>query len=545
MQEEQSEKATRLGKISASGSLYLFLGRILSTIISAIGTIILGSLILQSDYGLFTIALIPLSTIVLFQDWGITYAISRQCAQYRANHKENELQKTIIAGFSFTIAMAVLLTVISILTANYIASVVFNQPSAALLMIVSSTSILSSTFFGISQSIFVGFENMKMMSLISLLQALVQCVTAPVLVILGYGALGAMIGYVSTSIVGGTLSVLIFYLLIYRKLPKSEFNSKDLISTLKPMLRYGVPLSVGTILAGLLIQFNFFTMAAFVKDLTLIGNYKIATNFTVILTFFTFPISTVLFPTFSKINPIKEIGLLRTLFSSSIKYTALIIVPAAMLLMVLSTPIIGALYGGKWPYAPEFLSYLVLINLLVCLGTTTASAFFSALGETKLMLLTNIIYLLTGLPLAVILIPWAGITGMIIGPILAGLPSLALSLYMAQKKFSSKVHYPSSAKIFLASLLSAVIAYLILTALAFSYWIQLGVGLIVFLAMYLSFISLFGALTRCDIVNLRTMFGGFGLVSKVLVIPLALIERLLNIRLLVVTRLRKRTDLLV
>jgi O-antigen/teichoic acid export membrane protein len=294
MQKETSDKATRIGKISASGSLYLFIGRILSTIISAIGTIILGALILQSDYGLYTVALIPITTILLFGDWGISFAISRQCAQCRANHNEGELRKTILAGFTFEMAIGILLTAISILTANFIASSVFNQPASSFLMIVASATILSTGIFGISQSIFVGFEKMKILSLTALLQAIVQCVVAPVLVIMGYGALGAMIGYVLTSIAGGVVSISIFYFFFYRKLPQGKVRFSDILETLKPLLRYGIPIAVGSILGGLLIRFNFFIMASYVNDLTLIGNYKTATNFAILLTFFTFPITLIL-----------------------------------------------------------------------------------------------------------------------------------------------------------------------------------------------------------------------------------------------------------
>jgi len=61
----------RMGKDSASGSLQLFIGKTVSTVITAVGTIILGILIHEADYGLYAIALIPAATIGLFQDWGV------------------------------------------------------------------------------------------------------------------------------------------------------------------------------------------------------------------------------------------------------------------------------------------------------------------------------------------------------------------------------------------------------------------------------------------------------------------------------------------
>jgi len=524
MEKESSDKVAEIGKISASGSFYLFAGRIASTVIAAIGTIILGLLILESDYGLFAVALIPSATFLLFQDWGVGPAITRQCAQFRANKNEGNLRKTIVAGLTFEIATALFLSVISILTATYIATSVFGQPSSAFLMVIASISILSASVFTVIQSIFVGFDRMKLIALVSIIQAIVQSVTAPVLVILGYGALGAMIGFVLTSVVGCLISAVLLYALIFKKIPHVTINKSDLSKTLKPLLRYGIPLAIGGILAGLLIQFNSLLMASYIKDLSLIGNYKVSTNFAILLAFFTVPINTVLFPAFSKLDPKKELDLVKTVFSSSIKYTALLLVPATMILIVLSTPIIGALYGDKWAIAPQFLALGVLTNLLSCFGALTVMNFASGLGDTKIVLKLTIIQLAVGVPLALILIPLAGINGMIIGLLISSIPGLFIYLYLAWKKYGVKIDYGSSAKIFLSSLLSATAVYAFLTIFHLSDWIKLGLGLLLFMIIYLPSISLIGTLKQNDINNLRAMFHGLGIISKIIDIPLKLVE---------------------
>jgi hypothetical protein len=62
------DKALEMGRTSAVGSFHLFFGKSISTVIMAIGTIIMGAIILDGDYGLFTIAMIPATTLLLFQD---------------------------------------------------------------------------------------------------------------------------------------------------------------------------------------------------------------------------------------------------------------------------------------------------------------------------------------------------------------------------------------------------------------------------------------------------------------------------------------------
>jgi O-antigen/teichoic acid export membrane protein len=527
MEDDAPSKAVQIGKVSASGSIYLFAGRIASTVIAAIGTIILGLLIAEGDYGLYAIALIPSTTLLLFQDWGIGSAITRKCAQCRANQSERDLRKTILAGLTFEITIALILTTISILTANFLATTVFEQPKSAFLMVVASTSILSIAVFTVIQNVFVGFDRMKLIALVSILQAIVQSIIAPVLIFLGYGALGAMIGFVLTAATGSIVSLILLYFFIYKKLERVKISRIDMMETLKPLIRYGIPLAIGTLLAGLLTQFSSFLMATYVKDLTMIGNYKIALNFSVLLGFFTVPISTVLFPAFSKLDPKKELSVIRSVFSTSVKYAALILVPATMILVVLSNPIITALYGNKWANAPGFLTLSILINLFSCLGYLTVANFASGLGDTKIVLKMNIVQLLFGIPLALILIPLAGISGMIIGALISGIPCLFIYLYLAWKKYGTKIDFVSSAKIFLSSLLSAVVTYLVLDAIPFMAWVDLVVGAVVFIAIYLTSVSLLGAIKQTDIDNLRSMFVGLGFVSKILEIPLGLIEKII------------------
>ena len=47
--------------------------------------------------------------------------------------------------------------------------------------------------------------------------------------------------------------------------------------------------------------------------------------------------------------------LLNTVFTTSVKYTAFLLVPATLAIMVLATPLIGTVYADKWLNAPLFL----------------------------------------------------------------------------------------------------------------------------------------------------------------------------------------------
>ena len=64
------EKAFEMGKSSARGSFHLLIGVVTSTVIMAVGGIVLTRLMSPAEYGLYGVALIPSHMMMLFRDWG-------------------------------------------------------------------------------------------------------------------------------------------------------------------------------------------------------------------------------------------------------------------------------------------------------------------------------------------------------------------------------------------------------------------------------------------------------------------------------------------
>lgn len=135
------DKALNMAKVSASGGLKLFIGRIASTVITALGTILLTILISEGDYGIYAVALIPATTVLLFQDWGVGSAMTKYSATYRSLNKEGELRRIIAAGFTFEAMTGLILTAFSLLTAGFVASSVFGKPETALIIVIASISV--------------------------------------------------------------------------------------------------------------------------------------------------------------------------------------------------------------------------------------------------------------------------------------------------------------------------------------------------------------------------------------------------------------------
>ena len=155
------DKALKMGKDSATSSFQLFIARILSTVILAISAITVGIFIEDVDYGLYVIALIPATTFLLFQDWGVGAALTKYCAQYRTLKEEEKLRRTVVAGLTFAVVIGLALTLALFVLSGYIASIL-GEPESASLIAIASISIFFTGITVAPRAVFIGFERMDL-----------------------------------------------------------------------------------------------------------------------------------------------------------------------------------------------------------------------------------------------------------------------------------------------------------------------------------------------------------------------------------------------
>ncbi len=521
------EEALVMGKASARGGLRLFIGTAASNVIMAVGTIVLARLLSTAEYGLYAVAMTPALLFTLFRDWGMDSAITKYIAHFRVSESEEDAREIVVAGVIFEAVAGLVLCLLLVFLSGFIASAI-HRPEAAHFISVISVTVFSGSLLTVAQSSFVGFERMGFSSITTVSQAIVKSVASPLLVILGFGVLGPVLGYTLSFVASAAVGLALLYFLLFRNLKRANIHRKSIRSTLRIMLHYGVPLSIAAILEGFLGQFYGFMMVIYVSDNTVVGNFQIATTFAVLLTFFAYPIQTVLFPAFAKLNSRNDQELLRTVFKSSVKYSSMFLVPATAALMVLSQPVIYTLFGEKWIYAPLFLTVYVVSYIFQGLGNLSIGGFLRGLGQTRTLLMLDLVSQLVGIPLAFMLIPTLGMMGVIAGPILASIPSVFLGFYWIWKNYSITADWGCSAKILAASAVAAGATYVSLTFFHTAAFLRLIAGGLVFLLVFIVLAPSIGAIAKSDTINLKSMFSGLGLISRITGIFLNVVEKVAN-----------------
>jgi O-antigen/teichoic acid export membrane protein len=532
------DKASGMARTSAAGSFKLFIGIAISSILTAVSVIIVTNLLGPDNWGIVAASLIYPSLLTLFKDWGIHSAMVKYLAQYKSEDRPQNVKNVMVAGLLFQLITGVVLTLITFLLADVMAARLetanYSQAAIKPLIEVASFTILADSFLKISQSTFVGLERMEFHSLTTILNSGIRCFLAPLLVILGYNLLGALQGQVVAQLSAGIIGLVIFLVFFLRKQLKAELGELHLKTTLKTMLRYGLPLSVSAIAAGFLPQFYRDLLTQSLVDYSgPLGNFDAAFNFTVVITFFTFPIGTVLLPAFSKLKSKGEENILRVVFRSSVKYAALLTIPVTLMVMVLSEPLVLAVYGTKYSQAPFFLALYCSIFLYSGIGNLSLGGFLNGQGKTYVTMRLAFLSLGLGLFFGWILIPLFGVVGLIVATTTTSFPSIVTGLWWIKKNYGATIDWKASAKIFLASLIAAAVTYLLLLQFNASTRVQwlteAVVGGGVFLIVYLVAAPLIRAVDKNDVNRLRGMLSGLGPFSYVFNIPLRIIEKLSSI----------------
>jgi len=522
----ERDKALRVAKEAVKGSLFIFAGNTSSTIILTISSIIMARLLGPSDYGLFSVALIAPSLMLLFTDFGVSPALTRFTARLRTEGKSESVGSLIRTGLIFQLAMSILISLMTFLLADVLATYLLNRPDMGFLVKLSSLVIIGNALIRASNSVFMGLDETDKAALVSIARAAVKAIFAPTLIVLGFNIVGALVGHILGYLVAGAIGAILAI-----KLSKHQnYNSEDdqgVIQNLFPMIKYGTPLYASTLVISLLSQYQSIILAKLASNAE-IGNYSVVSRFSSAIALLTMPISTVLFPAFSKLNPTTDMQELRGVFKNSLKYTLLLIIPASTFIAVSSKELISLFYGSDYTKASLYLM-LYSITFLYLGFSLVLRSFFNGIGRTDISLKATLIQLPAILVLTPTLTWLYKVPGFIYALIISSTPPLAYLAWMAHRRYDLQLNLGSIARICAASLISSTPTIAITLCFHSSPLIKVTLGAITFVISYLTVIPITRAIRHEDVDNIELITKDIKLVSKLSRIALSYEEKILSI----------------
>jgi len=494
---------------SAHGSLVLLIGQIITAAISTITVIWMARILGPTSYGQYTIALLPISIALLFQDLGMNTALTRFCALYRYERRTQDLRTVVVTGLLFSVATSIIISAALYILAGPIATGFLKRPEVTPLVQASALAVLGAGgLLTTIQAILVGYELMGLRSFTQILWSITRTAFTVGLLLIGMGAFGAVLAFTASQLVAGLLGVLLIFIFIKFEAGKPSLSW----AMMKEFLSYGIPVSISSLIGGILNQLYNSIMVIYVAT-DLIGNYGAAVNFGVLVGFFTFPIATTLFPLFSKFKPGDP--QLKSIFRMAVRYTAMITLPVVMVIIVISGPLTQLIYGADYPYVAVYLNLYILAYAFEGLGGLSLGNAIVGIGQSKISLRSSILTFILGASLVLLLGPTYGMVGILLTMIIAPRAGWLYQIIWARRNTELTVDWSSTARIYATSLLAAIIAYLLIYVPKLRGWPALLVGGLTYLVVYLFGLPLSGALKRSDVDQFEALVDELGPLGRI------------------------------
>jgi O-antigen/teichoic acid export membrane protein len=416
---EASKTMSGMGEIakrSVTGTLILSLGNLVSTAINAVSIILIARMLGPSQYGLYTLALVIPGLLQNFIDFGVGSAVIRYSAYYNSMGKVEEARRFTANGIRFLWLTAMGFAGLNFVLAGTLSALLLHRPDLANYVRLMSLSVLGNGIFQTAITAVLGWMRMDISSLSQIMQSIVRLLVSPLLILIGFGVFGALTGQVASVLFGGVFGTVLLYTSRLRG-PKGVVAG-SFASDSKAMLRFGLPLYVGTLITGLATYYVTIILALIVDNATF-GFYQAALNFLVPVNFISAALVNSLFPAFASVDGVG--GDRQEAFRLSYKFVAFLLTPLLLFMVSASSPLVVTLYGSSFAASVYYLRLLALAYLPIAFGYSVHSAFFNGFGRTKLTMLMNssgAISLLVCAPLFAITFR-LGVTGLILATLLS------------------------------------------------------------------------------------------------------------------------------
>jgi O-antigen/teichoic acid export membrane protein len=525
---------TGIGLESARGSFFLMAGTAGSTIMGAIAAILIARLLGPAGYGLYTLAFVLPSLIAAIVDFGLSPALTRYGASLRVQQKYRKLASMISSGFLFSLVVGIGASLLVFALSGQLAAFVLQRQEMGQLLLLASACIPFQVFFNLAYQTFVGLDRMEQGALVAVLRNVTTVIVSPVLIVVGFGTAGAILGQVVGWMVAGLVAVwlLLAHWQAFRKMPSELELRNGKQADIGTMMGYGLPLYVVSLLTATLAQYQRITLAFFVSD-TEIGNFSAAFNFGMLVSVVATPITTSLFPAFSKLDLETRKDDVKRMFKLSVKYVTFVIFPAAIAIATLSKDLVRAVYGASYIDASSYLTLYILTWLLLWggsgLGNQLITNFFGGIGRSGEALKVSLVQLFVLLPAGAVMAWLYRVPGSIFAVILSALVSIIFGLSLAFRRYGIQVDVWGLLRALAASLASTLPILPIVYYSPLPSLVNVLIAAPIYLAAYLTVAPLFGAVKRADLQVLIPILGQIKILKSATGLILAYETLVLNI----------------
>ncbi|WP_207588647.1 flippase [Halomontanus rarus] len=405
---------------------------------SALLMIVLARYLLDPDsYGALYWAIGVLAVVQLFADVGLGKSAARYFAEYREKDP-GQIPHLIRSTVAYKLIVVTLVAYFLLLFHDRIA-VALGDPDAAPFLAAGVIYIIVRSFHVFSQIAFQGFNHLVYSATVQAVGGVARLVFAVAFVLLGFGALGALFGYIVGSAVAAALGLTILYYRFYREYnPAPEFEP----GLSRRLLEYSVPLTATRSANVLDKQIDIVLVGVFLNPVA-VGFYTIAKQVTDFVLAPAESLGFTISPNFGEQKASNQLEEARSIYETALTNALLFYIPAAAGLAIVAEPFIRLVIGTDYLGAVTVLQILCGFVVLQAITNLTSDS-LDYLGRARSRAIAKGGTSVANFGLNLVLIPTIGIVGAAIATVFTHSIYVAVNLYIVHSELS--LHLESLAR---------------------------------------------------------------------------------------------------
>ncbi len=499
MPDEESHLNESLRKI-AKGAGIGITGTFFGTALGYLSRMVIARFLGPEDYGFVSLGFVVMTIAATLSLAGFNAGVQRYVSFYKGKDDDGRIKGTILGALKISFPLSLVLSFIIFFYADWISINVFHEPNLTRILRIFTIGVPFWVLTTIFNSGTIGFQEIKYKVYTAFLfKDTFKLIAIVSLLVLGYGVIGAAVGWVLAII--GT-AFLAFYFLEKKVFPILHSKVKA-ISMNKELFLFSFPLIFAG-LAALITSYTDTLMLGYFCSFSEVGIYNAAMPTASLLLMSGGAFGVIFMPVVSELYARGRESDLRSTYSSVTKWIFAITLPAFLLMTFFSDSILGIMFGSEYIVGATALRILAFGYFITSLFGL-ASSLLQSYGRTKIIMGCSFIGASVNFILNFLLIPIYGVTGAAIatGASLALLGLLYLFfIYRIGRVQPFKLSY---VKPLFASLIAVSVVYVITKYVVGVSLLSLAGMFFVFLILYFFLLLVFKSFEEDDLMIMRAI----------------------------------------
>ena len=415
---------------------------------------------------------------LFFRDLGLGQALVRYVSAFKAENKFNEIKTTIVTIFLIQLPSSLIMAGIFFFLAPFLASAYFKDPRAELMLQLLTLYIIFSILFITLKSTFLGLQKSFAFASFDFSKNLLVLLFVALLFYFGFTVLAPVIAYVLVC-----LALFLLYLpFLLRAFPFFAYQVGNIRTMATQTVAFGLPVFFSSI-GGRIIGYTDTLFLTYFRPLQEVGIYNAVLPSAMIFVDIGTSLGLVIFPLTAELAMKKDTSRLSVGFELVHRYFLAGILPLMVILILFSEIFLSVFFGTAYAAGTAAFRILLLGVFALVIGSINGSI-ITGLGQPKEITKIYIVAALLNIVVNMLLIPPLGITRAAVTTFASYLYIFIRSTSVTCQQLQTEFPGRSWLKIGFAGSGFAALAYALPKLLAFPWFVELPLSLLIALPVY-------------------------------------------------------------